>query len=93
VVALGFALLCGSAAAITTHPLDHSFPVGANCGSADGDLAYVESTQLVYVFCDRSFPQKPEIRRFDLNGNPVPFTATGPNISGNALTGTPDPNA
>ena len=88
-----FALMCGSASAVSTHPLDHSFSVGPNCGGGDADLAYVESTQLVYVFCSRNFPQGPEIRRFDLNGNPVPFSGSGPYINGNALTGTPDPNA
>ena len=66
---------------------------GPNCGGGDADLAYVESTQLVYVFCSRNFPQGPEIRRFDLNGNPVPFSGSGPYINGNALIGTPDPNA
>ena len=85
--------MCGSASAVSTHPLDHSFPVGPECGGSDADLAYVESTQLVYVFCSRTFPQGPEIRRFDLNGNPVPFSGSGPYINGNALTGTPDPNA
>src|SRR5215213_798545 len=93
-LALAFlALMCGPASAVTTHPLDHSFSTGPNCGgNGDGDLAYVESTELVYVFCPQNgFTSAPEIRRFDIDGNPVPFTASGPYISGNALTGTPDP--
>ena len=92
-LALGFALMCGSASAITTHPLDHSFAVGPECGGSDADLAYVESTQLAYVLCPRSYPQGPEIRRFHLDGSPAPFSASGAYINSNALTGTPDPNA
>jgi hypothetical protein len=90
---LAFALLCGSASAVSTHPLDHSFSVGPNCGTADGDLAYVESTELVYVFCPRNFPEGPEIRRFHIDGSPAPFSASQPYISGNVLTGLPNPNA
>src|SRR5215213_8546804 len=95
-LALAFLLLTsGSAAAITTHPFDHSIDVGPSCGAGNqgnGDLAYVESTQLIYVVCPgQGFPTPPEIRRFDLDGNAVPFTAAGDYISGNRLTGTPDP--
>src|SRR5829696_3938577 len=98
VLALAFlAMMSGSAAAITTHTLDHSIDVGPSCGGgsqAAGDLAYVESTQLIYVLCPgQGFTSVPEIRRFDIDGNPVPFTADGDYLSGNTLTGTPDPSS
>src|SRR4051812_39425821 len=85
------ALLAGSASGMTSHPLDHSFPIGPNCGGGsgtggEGDLGFVESTQLVYIYCPHTANGDlgGEIKRFDVNGNPVPFTAGQPYISGNA---------
>src|SRR4051794_14862183 len=91
-------LTASPAAALTTHPLDHSFSIGPNCGGGggtgdEGDLGFVESTQLVYVYCPYTAfgDLGGEIKRFDLDGNPVPFPASEPYINGNAITGTPNP--
>ncbi len=74
----------GTAVAAHTHPVEATFSAG---GCTVADLAVVESTGTLYAACDSG------IRKFDLNGNPVPFGGSAPYISGNAITGDPsDPS-
>ncbi len=83
----------GTASAALTHtPLSLTFSAGAGCAKV-GDVAVVESTGLVYVTCTGGSPIPTQIRRFDLSGNPVNFTASAPYIQGNAIIGDPGDKA
>ncbi len=67
---------------------DAPFSVGGNCEQIM-DIAVLEAEKYVYVSCNNPLGETDRIKRFDLEGNPKPFTATAPYISGNELIGDP----
>src|SRR4051812_380284 len=80
-------LMSGGAMAAFSHStVDKTFSAGPGCVSVT-DIAVVESTGTVYVVCVEATRQV--IRKFDLNGNPVPFSASKPYISGNEIIESP----
>ena len=66
------------------------FPAGGGCISIQ-DIAVAEPEGYVYVSCRFGFypNEADQIKRFDLNGDPAPFSGNAPYISGNTLTGDP----
>jgi hypothetical protein len=66
------------------------FPVGNECLDIQ-DIAVLEPEGLVYVSCRLgTYPNEADqILRFHLNGDPAPFSATAPYISGNKLIADP----
>ena len=87
------ALAFSSAPALGAY--DHStvqlkFAVGNECLKVQ-DIAVLEPEGLIYVSCRLgSYPNEADqVLRFKLNGDPAPFTATAPYISGNKLIADP----
>jgi hypothetical protein len=78
-----------SASAASTHVFDKEFETG--CASNVTDLTVDYVNNYIYTTCPFSFGNT--IERFDLNGNPAPFSASEPYISGNKLLYNPAPNA
>jgi hypothetical protein len=74
-------------AALSHSTVEKQFSVGPGCETI-ADIAVVESTGTVYVVCTNTSLQS-SIRKFDLNGNPVNFAGSGPDIGGNEITGSP----
>jgi hypothetical protein len=65
--------------------IEDEFSIGEPCTEV-WDIAVLEPEGLVYVSCNAT----PDvIKRFDLDGNPVPFSGSAPYITGNTLTGDP----
>jgi hypothetical protein len=79
-----FAFLSAPASAIYNHKaVELSFPVGPECSNYENsiyDLAVDETHNWIYVGCAN------DIRRFDLNGNPVNFSAVEPYLEENKIT-------
>jgi hypothetical protein len=93
-VLLACLLLPGGAAANSTHPFDFGFKVGGGCNAED--VAVQEAEEVVYVLCAKGFEfsesnTHSSIRKFSLSGQPLPFSANEPYVSGTEITGTPDP--
>ena len=95
------ALGSSPANAARSHPFKAAF--ASECTNPR-DVAVDEANGYVYVYCPGSHALNGGgigmIKRFDLNGNPVPFTYTTPfqgngyvvnYVSGNAITHVPDP--
>ncbi len=70
--------------------VENEFPVGNECLNIQ-DIAVLEPEGLVYVSCRLgTYPNEADqILRFHLNGDPAPFSATAPYISGNKLIADP----
>jgi hypothetical protein len=78
----------GSAFGAYTHSnIEAEFSIGSECTEIR-EVDVQESEGLVYALCARGFGQS-WVKRFDLAGNPAPFSAAKPYISGNALTTDP----
>jgi len=73
-------------AALNHAAIEQTFSVGSGCDPVT-DIAVVESSGIVYVGCQDS--GRRVIKKFDLNGNPVDFTADVPYVEGNELVDTP----
>jgi hypothetical protein len=90
--ALAALLLAASpaSAAFDHSVVEDEFPVGGGCNSVT-DIAVLEPEGLVYLSCRiGSYPNEEDhILRFHLNGDPAPFNATEPYISGNQLIADP----
>jgi hypothetical protein len=86
----GLALTAIPASAAYTHPYETKFPVGGECFRIL-DIAVLEPEGQIFVACSvGTYPnERDQIKRFDLNGNPLPFSGVAPYISGNTLTGDP----
>jgi hypothetical protein len=78
--------LAGTASAALTHPVATEFTTGAGCAAED--MAVWDAGQRLYVVCLTPEGQR-TIKRFDLNGNPAPFSAEEPYIEGNTITYNP----
>ncbi len=92
ILALAVAYLVITAApafAVLSHaPIEKEFVAGANCGTVE-DVGVWESGSTLYVLCASGPGTKPSIRKFNLNGNPVAFSGSGPYLQGNEITGSP----
>lgn len=75
-------------AALNHETVEKEFSAGAECPNVE-DIAIVESTGTVYAVCTGSPAGKPSIRKFNLSGEPIPFSGNTPYIEGNEITGTP----
>lgn len=91
--ALMLASVATASAAYSHSTVDTTFPLGAPCVHVY-DIAVDESAGAVYVSCgeEERLPLSytySVIKKFDLNGNPEPFTASEPYIHGGMLTEDP----
>jgi hypothetical protein len=82
-----------SAFAIRDHGLQDEWVV-TKCDEHENasipDIAVDEDDEVLYVFCERGFPEyRGIIEKYDYEGNPVPFGGSKPYISGNEITGNP----
>ena len=70
--------------------VETEFPVGNECMNIQ-DIAVLEPEGLIYVSCRLgTYPNEADqILRFKLNGDPAPFQASAPYISGNKLIADP----
>jgi hypothetical protein len=95
-----FGLMAGSASAASSHHYAGSFDTGTDpiypfgkCSVHDLD---VDAQENVYVLCGgaliTSGASGAVVKKFDKNGNPVPFSANVPYVQGNAIVENPDPN-
>ncbi len=78
-------------AAFNHSTVETTFSAGSNCSVQD--IAVDEARGIVYVVCDlpRTNVSRPNqvIRKFDLDGTPVNFSAKAPYIGGNEITESP----
>lgn len=83
-------LLASPASAALTHPIALQFSAGSDCTEVE-DLAVHDSDGLLYVGCEyfNGTETNRYIERFDLNGNPVNFSASEPYLNGNRIEYTP----
>src|SRR4029077_4547851 len=80
-------VLAGPASAALTHPVAAEFTTGASCAAED--MAVWDAGERLYVSCFEPGSGERVIKRFDLNGNPAPFSAEEPYIEGNTITYNP----
>ena len=90
-MATTLAVVAGAALALSAspalgaygHTLESEFPIGSECLTVQ-DIAVLEPEGLVYVSCRvGTYPNEADqILRFKLNGEPAPFSASAPYISG-----------
>jgi hypothetical protein len=88
--ALALAALLATASpssAIETHLFDEEFTSVCPPGKTVGELAVDYAHEYLYVNC--ALGETAVIRRFDWEGNPVPFSASEPYLSGNEITENP----
>lgn len=101
VALLAFAITAAPAAATNSHHFAGTIDTGTDpvtggpCNVWDLD---VDAQENVYVICGGSqlgnnFSSGAVVKKFDKNGNPVPFTANLPYIQGNTLLEDPYPEA
>jgi hypothetical protein len=89
-----FGALASQAGAVTSHPFEFEFSTGPGKCEAKS-IAVDESAGAIWVLCDGITSYNEDqisIRKFHLDGSPFTLTATGPYLSGNVITGTPDPS-
>jgi hypothetical protein len=82
------AFLAGSAVAASTHPYVATYTTGAKCAAED---IATDAEGNYYVACTAKGLNNKfgSIRKFDPNGNPLPWTGSASYISGNELTENP----
>ena len=87
-ILLGIALLAPAAHAASTHPYQLEFPTGPNCEPRD---VATDAAGNVYVACAGlgANEKRGSLRKFSPTGNPIPFQANAPYISGNEINDAP----
>jgi hypothetical protein len=83
IVSLAGMAAASPASAAYTHVLDEEFSPGCQVHNMAIDYAH----EYLYVLCES------RVKRFDLEGNEAPFSASEPYLSGNEILYNPAPNA